>query len=156
MTVSPRMNKRLEAITALVQNGYTVQKQWGAFPFLMTSTGGKKPISLFSNPAGFSWVGFFFPFAVCAQIKEWSYFYVSGIVYLITAVISAATQTDLANGASIAIAIMYGMYFPYLRYLAKENSVQENSLGFSIIIGLLLAIAVAIPTVIIDLIATVG
>jgi len=154
MAISPQMNSRLEAISALVQNGYTVKKEWDAFPCLVAANGTKKPINLFSNPAGFSWIGFWFPFAVCTQIKEWSYFYVSGVLFLITSIISAATHTNLSNAASIAIAVMYGMYFPYLRYMAKEKNVEENSVGFSIVVGLLLAIVAAVPSIVIDSMAS--
>ena len=154
MAISPQMNSRLEAISALVQNGYTVKKEWDAFPCLVAANGTKKPINLFSNPAGFSWIGFFFPFAVCTQIKEWSYFYVSGALFLITSIISAVIRTDLSNAAGMVIGIMYGMYFPYLRYLAKEKNTEENSVGFSIVVGLLLAIAVAVPSIVIDSMAS--
>ena len=154
MAISPQMNSRLEAISALVQNGYTVKKEWDAFPCLVAANGTKKPINLFSNPAGFSWIGFWFPFAVCTQIKEWSYFYVSGVLFLITSIISAVIHANLSNAASIAIAVMYGMYFPYLRYMAKEKNVEENSVGFSIVVGLLLAIVAAVPSIVIDSMAS--
>lgn len=154
MAISPQMNRRLEAISALVQNGYTVKKEWDAFPCLVAANGTKKPINLFSNPAGFSWIGFWFPFAVCTQIKEWSYFYVSGVLFLITSIISAVIHANLSNAASIAIAVMYGMYFPYLRYMAKEKNVGENSVGFSIVVGLLLAIVAAVPSIVIDSMAS--
>jgi len=49
---------------------------------------------------------------------------------------------------------MYGMYFPYLRYMAKEKNVEENSLGFSIVVGLLLAIVAAVPSIVIDSMAS--
>ena len=154
MAISPQMKSRLEAISALVQNGYTVKKEWDAFPCLVAANGTKKPINLFSNPAGFSWIGFWFPFAVCTQIKEWSYFYVSGVLFLITSIISAVIHANLSNAASIAIAVMYGMYFPYLRYMAKEKNVEENSVGFSIVVGLLLAIVAAVPSIVIDSMAS--
>jgi len=153
MAISPKMNSRLEAISSLVQNGYTVKKEWDAIPYLVAANGTKKPINLFSNPAGFSWIGFWFPFAVCTQIKEWSYFYVTGYLFLITSIISAVIHVDLSNAAGIALSVMYGMYFPYLRYMAKEKNVEENSVGFSIVVGLLLAIVAAVPSIVIDLIA---
>jgi len=154
MAISPQMKSRLEAISALVQKGYTVKKEWDAFPCLVAANGTKKPINLFANPAGFSWIGFWFPFAVCTQIKEWSYFYVSGVLFFITSIISAVIHTNLSNAASIAIGVMYGMYFPYFRYMAKEKNVEENSVGFSIVVGLLLAIIAAVPSIVIDSMAS--
>ena len=130
MAISPQMNSRLEAISALVQNGYTVKKEWDAIPYLVAANGTKKPISLFSNPAGISLIGAFFPYAVCTQIKEWSYFYVSGVLLLITSIISAAIHANLSLAVNIGVSIMYGTYFPYLRYLAREKNVKENSVGF--------------------------
>jgi len=158
MAISPRMNSRLEAISTLVQNGYTVKKEWDAIPYLVAANGTKKRINLFSNLAGFSWIGFLWPFAVCTQIKEWSYFYVSGFLYLITSIISAVIHSAdirfyLPSAIGIAISVMYGMYFPYLRYLAREKKVEENSVGFSIVLGLLLTIVSMLPSIVIDLIA---
>jgi len=149
MAISPRMNSRLEAISTLVQNGYTVKKEWDAIPYLVAANGTKKRINLFSNLAGFSWIGFLWPFAVCTQIKEWSYFY-----SIISAVIhSADIRFYLPSAIGIAISVMYGMYFPYLRYLAREKKVEENSVGFSIVLGLLLTIVSMLPSIVIDLIA---
>lgn len=154
MAISPQMQTRLDSIDALAKNGYTIQKEFGAFPVLTSANGSKKPINIFSNPAGFSWIGFFFPFAVCAQIKEWSYFYVSGSILFLASIVSSVVHVNLSNASSITIAVMYGMYFPYLRYLARERNVEEVSVGLSILIGLLLALVAAIPSIIVDYNAT--
>ena len=73
------MKSRLDRIDALISEGYTLNKIWGFYPDLKTSAGKSVDIfgSLFrlAGPAGFSWVAFFFPWAVCVQIREWSFFY---------------------------------------------------------------------------------
>ena len=73
------MKSRLDRIDALISEGYTLNKIWGFYPDLKTSAGKSVDIfgSLFrlAGPAGFSWVAFFFPWAVCVQIREWPFFY---------------------------------------------------------------------------------
>ena len=79
MSISAQMQSRLDRIDALIKEGHTLEKKWGYYPDLKTSSG--KSVNIFgplfrlSGPAGFSWIAFFFPWAVCAQIREWSYFY---------------------------------------------------------------------------------
>jgi len=150
MAISPPMQARLSAISNLVSEGYEVEKEWHSFPVLISRNGIKKPLTLFKNPAGFSWIGFFFPFAVCTQIKEWSYFYVSSAIFFIASLVSAFVRFDLSNAAGTSLAIMYGLYYPYLRFLADKKNVEENSVGYSIVVGLLLAFVSAIPSLIVD------
>ena len=72
------LKSRLDRIDALISEGYTLNKIWGFYPDLKTSAGKSVDIfgSLFrlAGPAGFSWVAFFFPWAVCVQIREWPFF----------------------------------------------------------------------------------
>ena len=76
-TISPEMEKRLSAIRKLVKEGYTLDKTLNAFPELRNKSGRNIALGPLGNPAGFSGIAFFFPFAVCTQIREWSYFYVT-------------------------------------------------------------------------------
>ena len=76
MTISPNMQIKIDRINALIAQGYTLKKSGINIDFRNSSG---RPVSIFgffASPAGFSWIAFFFPFAVCAQIKEWSFFYV--------------------------------------------------------------------------------
>ncbi|MDC3056678.1 hypothetical protein OA093_00790 [bacterium] len=72
------MKSRLDRIDALISEGYTLNKIWGFYPDLKTAAGKSVEIfgSLFrlAGPAGFSWVAFFFPWVVCTQIREWTFF----------------------------------------------------------------------------------
>ena len=151
--VSEAMKLRLNAIDEHLSHGYTLQKDFGAFPVLIGSDNRRHNISIIKNPAGFSWIAFFFPFAVCTQIRVWSYFYVSSIVFIIAALIAVSTGYDPSISASIAMSLMYGLYFPYLRHMARARNVQEVSRGMSIIIGLLLSVLAAVPSYVIDIIA---
>lgn len=122
-TISPEMKKRLSAIQKILEEGYSLDKILNAFPELKNNSGRSVGPNSFRNPAGFSWVAFFFPFAVCTQIREWSYFYVSGIIYVLTSIISSVIKNDLSNVSNIAISLGYGIFFPYLRYIAVEKEV---------------------------------
>ena len=148
------MQGKLEKIESLIQDGYTLKKkEYGVIDFRNSSG---KPVNISggfkSSPAGFSWIGFFFPFAVCAQIKEWSYFYICGCFFSILALLHGVTgyNTDTAGG--IAISITYGYMFPYLRKIAKDNGIADQPKGQSILVGILLSIACSIPSIIIDII----
>lgn len=148
-TVSKEMVARLQAIDKLASQGYQVKKIWDAIPGLVGSSGIDKSV-LVSSPAGFSWIAFFFPFAVCTQIKEWSYFYVAGSAYLAGSLFYKASGWDPAVVISLAIAYQYGFYFPYLRWLALRDEKSELEKGSSIVLGLALSFACVIPSIIFE------
>ena len=142
------MQTRLDKIDSLIQDGYTLEKKWGYYPDLKNSTG--KSIDIFggflrfSGPAGFSWIAFFFPWAVCAQIKEWSFFYFVGIFSLISSGLSI-TLNSSTSIYEFLTCYFYANMFPYMRYMAQKSKVQEYSKPVSISIGLLLMIVALIP-----------
>ena len=143
-TVSARMKIRLCKIDQYLANGYSLTKLQFA-PVFLSQDERKHAISILNNPAGFSWVGFFFAFAVCTQIREWSYFYVLGISSITLSILSILFKRDLTFVADFGIAIMYGIYFPYLRHMALSQAVPEFGKGRSIIQGILLSVLVVVP-----------
>jgi hypothetical protein len=148
-TVSKEMLVRIQTIDKLVSQGYQVKKNWDAIPGLVGLSGIDKSV-LVSSPAGFSWIAFFFPFAVCTQIKEWSYFYVVGSIFLAGSVFYSAFGWDPAYAISLGIGYQYGFYYPYLRWLAIKNNKSELDKGTSILLGLLLSFACVIPSIIFE------
>ena len=152
MATSPQMQAKIDKINKLIEEGYTLQKTNQGFIDFRNASG--KPVNIYGllkSPAGFSWIAFFFPFAVCAQIKEWSYFYINGIAFAIIALIHGSTGIDGNNAAGFAIAITYGYMFPYLRKIAQDSGVEDASKGKSILIGILLSIACLAPSYLIDI-----
>ena len=144
-TVSARMKIRLCKIDHHLANGYSLTKSQFT-PVFLSQDDRKHIISILSNnPAGFSWVGFFFAFAVCTQIREWSYFYVLGISNITLSILSILFKRDLTFVADFGIAIMYGIYFPYLRHMALSQAVPEYGKWRSIIQGILLSVLVVLP-----------
>jgi len=143
-TLSRNMRARIDKIEQYTANGYVLRKQHG-FPVFVSQDGRLHGINLSSSPAGFSWIGFFFPFAVCAQIREWSYFYVVGIADFTLSLLSIIFKGDITFTAGIAISIFYGIYFPYYRYMALSQALPEIGKGQSIILGILLSILVVVP-----------
>lgn len=135
------------AIERLVSQGYRVKKIWDAIPGLESSSGIDKS-ALVSSQAGFSWIAFFFPFAVCTQIKEWSYFFVAGSMYLAGSVFYKASGWDPAAFIGLAIGYQYAYYFPYLRWLAIHEKKSELDTATSIILGLVLSFTSIIPSLI--------
>ncbi|MCP9807873.1 hypothetical protein KBY58_00285 [Cyanobium sp. HWJ4-Hawea] len=155
-SISHEMWQNLYIIEQLILEGYTLDKTLKAFPVLTRPSGINFNLSLIRNPAGFSWIGFFFPFAVCTQIREWSYFYVTGISYIMGSIISSLIKADISGLISISISLAYGVYLPYLRYMAAQHEIVEIPKGKSIIYGLLISLCVAIPSMILDSILGVG
>tara|TARA_B100001964_G_C13756581_1_gene389814 strand:- start:41 stop:502 length:462 start_codon:yes stop_codon:yes gene_type:complete len=147
MTISPEMQSKIEKINNLTYQGYTLSMRNGAVD-LRNSSG--KPVNIYWGPAGFSWIAFFFPFAVCSQIKEWSYFYVVGSILLLASLVQGTTGYEANYALGTVIGINYGFMFPYLRKIANDSGVEEIPKGKSIIVGLLLTIVCAIPSLLID------
>lgn len=148
-TVSKEMLLRLATIDKLASQGYQMKKTWDAIPNLVSPSGAAKSV-LVSSQAGFSWIAFFFPFAVCTQIKEWSYFYVAGSMYLAGSIFYKASGWDPTAIVGLIIAYQYAYYFPYLRWLAIENSKSEIDKVSSVILGLALSFASAIPSIVFE------
>lgn len=149
-TISPEMEKRLSAISKLAKEGYTLDKTLNAIPELRSNSGRSIGLYTRNNPAGFSWIAFFFSFAVCTQIREWSYFFVSGTTYAFASIASSILRYDISNLTGIILSLAYGFYFPYLRYLAKKREVKEIPKSQSIIYGLLLSTLSALPSYALD------
>lgn len=152
-TVSDSMKRRLANIDQHLSHGYMLKKELGAFPIIIGSDGRRHNISIFNNPAGFSWIAFFFQFAVCTQIREWSYFFVSSILLALVTIITLISGLNLSIASSMAICLMYGMYFPYLRHMALARNVREIPKGPSILLGVLLALLAAMPSFLIEIAA---
>ena len=147
------MQSKIDKITALISEGYTLKKNGWVVDFRNSSGRPVNTFGFFRSPAGFSWIAFFFPFAVCTQIKEWSYFYVSGVLFAAVSLLTGflgLNSDSTGSYASIGICIFYGYTFPYLRLLAKQAGTEENGKAKSIFLGLFLAVVAAIPSIIID------
>jgi len=147
MPISKEMQLRLARIDEVVEQGFIISKVYGAFPQLAASNGSVK--NIFLGPAGFSWIAFFFPSAVCAQIKEWSYFYVLAVTALLLSIISKVTGWPLSYAGN-AIAVTYAFYYPYLRWLANKNKREELGIASSIFIGLTFSILSIVPSLMVD------
>ena len=151
------MQSRLDRIEALINEGHTLEKKWGYYPDLKSSSGKSVnifgPLFRFSGPAGFSWIAFFFSWVVCAQIREWSYFYFVCAVSLFAT--AANIAFDTSSGITFLTSFCYANMFPYLRYLAKKRDVQEISKGSSILIGFSLGVLALVPSFILAAVSAV-
>ena len=71
MTISAPMQKRLDNLEQhLKQNNLCVAKRWGC-PVLRSNESNRNRSFTYFGPTGtgFSWIAFFFPFAVYTQIR---------------------------------------------------------------------------------------
>ena len=149
------MQARIDKIDNLIREGYVLKRTSYGFIDFKNSNGTSVQIfgRLFQrSPAGFSWIAFFFPWAVCTQIREWSYFYFTGACFVFVSLFQAITSLDGTTGAGFAISIIYGYMYPYLRKLSGENGTIDMPKGRSIVIGFLLSIVCIIPSLIIDVV----
>ena len=151
MSISPKMNTRLEKIDNLIKRGYKLERtkilDMLEVPLpVLTNNEGKK-VNLFCvGPAGFSWNAFFFFPVLYFQIKEYSFYLLVAFIWfslgnLTKGLIGAGLMTDvtryLITLLPIVIAIMYASYFPYIRYLQRSKGVKDNNLFLSIVLGLI-------------------
>ena len=154
MTLSPQMKLKMEKIDSLIDKGYGLKTQLGnLIPNLISPQG--KSINTFSRRygddqlAGFSWIAFFFPFALATQIRHWSYFWFVGIIaFLLDIFVAIPFNIDINTGLGIVIGMFYGYTFPYQRWLFLKSNKKEMGVFKSIILGLLLTIVAAIPSMI--------
>ena len=145
------MQAKIGKINKLIDEGYSLTKSKYGFVDLRNSSGRSVSVyGLFSSPAGFSWIAFLFPFAVCSQIKEWTYFYYIGVVSAIASLVQGITGFEASNAVGIAIGVQYAYMFPYLRKIASDSGVVDNSVGKSITYGVVFSITAVSPAVIID------
>jgi len=151
------MQARLDKIEAhLNEHNLRVEKRYGFYPVLRSNSNDSvKPLpTRGATGSGFSWIAFFWPFAVLTQIREFSFFGYVAVINIITAWINVLTGTDLSVAAGISIGVVYAYWYPYLRYLALKEEKEEMSVVASIFLGLLLAIAAAIPAALIETVFT--
>ncbi|MDC0325942.1 hypothetical protein OAL60_00735 [bacterium] len=153
MSTSSQMQAKIGKINKLIAEGYSLTKSRYGFVDLKNSSG--RSISIYgilSSPAGFSWIAFLFPFAVCSQIKEWSYFYYIGVVSAIASLVQGITGFEASNAVGIAIGVQYAYMFPYLRKIASDSRVVDNPVGKSIVYGVVFSLIAVIPAIIIDVV----
>ena len=155
MTVSAAMQARLDKIEVhLNEHNLRVEKRYGFYPVLRSNSNDSvKPLpTRRATGSGFSWIAFCFPFVVCTQIREFSFFAFQASIYIITAWIHVITGKDLSAVAALGVYIAYGYWFPYLRYLAFKNNRHEYTRFQSIIFGLFLSFASTAPAIVIELV----
>ena len=150
--VSPQMLQRLQRIHALVIQGYRIEKVLGTFPVIRALNGRTLPpaISGQGSVGGFSWIGFFFPFVICFQIREWSYFWLAaivtalfslvGLVILVGAPAPDGLLYPFIFSANMALRIYYGIATPQLRYIHAHRDAQSFGIKRSILLGSLLEV----------------
>ena len=155
MAVSSEMKLRLDKIDTLVEKGYIVKtKGVFLFPTLISPQG--KVVNAFLRGKygddalpGFSWIAFFFPFVFATKIRYWKYFLLVGTVGLILSIIESIFNIDLSLTLSIGIPLYYGCYYPFQRWLFVKSNREEIGTTASVLLGILLSIAAAIPSLII-------
>ena len=153
MAISTQMQERLNKIEFLIKKGYTLKTElYNLIPKLTSPNGeivntykGSHKDELLPN---FSWIAFFFPFAVAAQIRNWNYFWLIGIFGFLIEILSLITKLNSLSFAELGIALLYGYWFPYQRWFFKKSNKEELGKIQSILVGIGLSIVASIPAVI--------
>ena len=155
MSLSSEMKLRLNKIDTLVEKGYLVKnKDDFPVPILISPEG--KVVNIYfkrkygNEPLpGFSWIAFFFPFVFATKIRDWKYFWFLGIVGFILSMIESTFNIDLSIFLTIGIPLIYGYGYPLQRWLFAKSNKEEIGTFISVIFGILLSLAVSIPSLII-------
>ena len=155
MALSSEMQLRLDKIDALVEKGYLVKTK-GDFPIPILISPEGKAVNTYlqgkygdDSLPGFSWIAFFFPFVFATKIRDWKYFWFLGIVVFVLSIIESIFNIDLSLTLSIGIPMYYGCYYPFQRWLFVKSNREEIGTFASVLLGILLTLAAAIPTLII-------
>tara|TARA_B100001057_G_scaffold372582_1_gene376808 strand:+ start:361 stop:837 length:477 start_codon:yes stop_codon:yes gene_type:complete len=153
MVLSTQMQKRLNKIESLVEKGYTLKKEFYDLTPILTSHNGE-PVNIYQGRykddllPNFSWIAFFFPFAVAAQIRHWNYFWLVGIFGFLIEILSLITKLDSLSYAEFGITLLYGYWFPYHRWFFKKSNKEDLGKIQSILVGIGLTIVASIPSLI--------
>lgn len=147
------MKTRLDRIDALIREGYTLNKSWGFYPDLKTSPGKSVDIfgSLFrlAGPAGFP--GLLFLPLGCLHTNQGVAIFLFIILFSLFDTILAIffePSTSVTSLLSLLTCYWYACMFPYLRYLAAKQNVNEISKTSSILIGFVLCLPALTPSLI--------
>ena len=99
------MKLRLEKIDKLIDKGFVLKTSLkGFFPIVKTPE--CKKVNIFSENfenlslPGFSWIAFIFPFAVAAQIRNWSFFWFVAILSFLCELF-IAISSEMKNTVSV-------------------------------------------------------
>ena len=154
MSLSTQMQTRVNKIESLIEKGYTLKTEhYDLIPNLTSPNGKKVNVKRGmhdDNPLpNFSWIAFFFPFVVAAQIRHWNYFWLVGIFGFLIEILSLITKLDSLTFAEVGISFLYGYWFPYQRWFFQKSNKEELGKIQSIFVGLGLSIVAAIPGMII-------
>ena len=68
----------------------------------------------------------------------------------IASLVEGITGFEANSAVGIAIGIQYAYMFPYLRKIASDSGVVDNSAGKSIAYGVMSSLIAVIPSIIID------
>ena len=97
MALSTEMQARINKIEALVEKGYLLKKEFYDLSPNLTSPNGEI-VNIYQGRykddllPNFSWIAFFFPFAVAAQIRHWNYYWLIGTFGFFIDVLSLITN----------------------------------------------------------------
>ncbi len=153
MVLSTQMQTRVNKIESLVEKGYTLKTEFYDLTPNLTSPNGE-PVNIYQSSykddllPNFSWIAFFFPFAVAAQIRHWNYFWLVGIFGFLIELLSLITKLDTLSYAEFGIAFLFGYWFPYQRWFFKKSNKKELGKIQSIFVGIGLTIVASIPSLI--------
>ncbi len=149
-TVSDSMQKRLDKIDALIKRGYTLQRANKLYvEFTSTSNLRLNLLTPWNTPGGFSWIAFFFPYAVCFQIREWSFFYWLALLGTVGCVFPSILNDETIIYSSLILGYLYGCMFPFFRYLAITEGRKEWPRWSSYIGGWIMIYASITPGIVI-------
>ena len=153
MVLSTQMQTRVNKIKILTEKGYTLKTEFYDLAPKLTSPNGAL-VNIYKGRyeddllPNFSWIAFFFPFVVAAQIRHWNYFWLVGIFGFLIEILSLITKLDSLTFAEVGISFLYGYWFPYQRWFFQKSNKEELGKIQSIFVGIGLSIIAAVPGII--------
>ena len=152
MKLSKQIEVKLDRIAKTIEEGYRLERLKDfAIPTLFNKEGRRVRL-IFAGPAGFSISGFFFSSIFCTQMKEYSYFLIFGVLSFIGAIATSLGVPIISTLLDFSFWIAYGFYYPYLRFINREQKKENLSLIKALIYSIGLGFIAITPAMLIGLI----
>ena len=168
MAISKKMNLRLEKIEALINQGYVLKSSFVKdFYHQLIDKEGKKINTFQFSPfrskkikgnslPGISWIAYFLGAFCAVKIKHWGYFWITGILFFISALIDLAITNalridiNLSNLIGLIFNYIYAINFPYQRWLFSKSNKRELGNLKSYLFSILLLFLALLPSILIN------
>ena len=150
MQLSKQIEVKLDRIAKTIDEGYRLERfKDFAIPILFNKEGRRIRL-IYGGPAGFSISGVFWSSIFCTQMKQYSYFIGFAIVQFVGVIASSLNASFIGSFVELAFCIAYGFYYPYLRFINREQKKENLSLIKALFYSIGLGFVASVPALLLE------